>query len=734
MDILKRELQSLDESIKSDLSEAITEARLLGHFFVGTEHLLRVMLKRGLNLDRDKLQKLKGLVEVLGYPRQQAKNIEITHITPAMQKLIADLRTRKVKDRSEVFRVLLEHDANFIKLCVNLLKIDLKDLIGHEFKKSYKLPPLLNKLGRDLNSLALQGKLNPLIGRDDIIRKVIQVLIRRSKNNPVLIGEPGVGKTAIVEGLAQRIVRGEVPPALKDKVIVELNVSNLVAGTKHRGEFEERLNKLIDELKAHPNIILFIDEIHTIMGAGDSHGPLDAANILKPSIARGEIKLLGATTVDEYYRYIERDPALERRFQPILVEEPTADDTVEILKGIISRYEEHHKVRYTLEALQAAVRLSIRYITDRHLPDKAIDLIDEAGALVRIEDPNSPELTVTEEVIARVVSERTGIPIGKLRLDERQKFAQLEHELRKYIFGQDDAIERVARVIKISRAGLTSGKRPYGVFLFLGPTGVGKTFFAKTLARILFDDEDALVRIDMSEFKERHEVAKLIGAPPGYIGYEQEGILTKALKTHPYCILLLDEIEKAHPEVFDLFLQVFDEGRLRDSKGRNLSFTDTVIIMTSNIGSKLIFENIDKLSFEQLRELVTRELLKFLRPELLNRVDEVVIFRPLSRDAIKSIGMCQLEELKRNAETQGVKLEFDESVLQWIIERGYSPEFGARNIRRVIQRHLVGPIAQKLLETDIKGKKLRLFMENGQLKMQVEEVMNSENFDTQLDT
>ena len=744
METIRAKLDKLPPEVRKLIIGAEVEAKTKNHFFIGIEHLAEPLLSHPeigkLLRSSGDFPKLRKILQTLSYPKlkQPSQPLEITK---GLRELLDALSVYTNPTPRDIFTELLNR-TNIFTLSLKLSGYNLDELRSQSASpssKKFKIPPTLSKVARNLNELALQGKLSPVIGREKEISRVIQVLLRKTKNNPVLIGEAGVGKTAIVEGLAQRIVRGEVPPQLRDAVILELNTASIVAGTKYRGEFEERLNRIIQEASSDPNIILFIDEIHTIVGAGDSGGGLTAANILKPAIARGELKLIGATTVDEFYRFINKDPALERRFEAILVEEPSYEEALEILRGVAPKYEEHHKVKYRPEALEAAVKLSIRYITDRHLPDKAIDLIDEAAAYVRLEHPTEELPEVTEEDIAKVVSARTGIPVGQLRKDERERIANLESELRKYIVGQDEAIEKVAKVIKISRAGLTTHKRPYGVFLFLGPTGVGKTYFAKILAKILFDSEERLFRIDMSEFKERHEVAKLLGAPPGYVGYEQEGLLTKALKTHPYCIILLDEIEKAHPEVFDIFLQVFDEGKLKDAKGRNLSFTDTVIIMTSNIGSELIFEMLKKaggdpeaLPMEVLKKAIQQEILKFLRPELLNRIDEVIVFKPLSKEAVRDIVRMQIKEIADKLKDQGVELEVTDEAVDLIISEGYSLEFGARNIRRTLQRLLVSPLAQRILDGEIQpGDKVKVVVDNGQLSF---ERVSSEPSDSNLGT
>ncbi len=677
----------------------------------------------------------------------------------------------------------------------------------------------LEKYGRDLTALARQGKLDPVIGRDQEIRRVIQILSRRTKNNPVLIGDPGVGKTAIVEGLAQRIVKGDVPEGLKNKRIVQLDMGALLAGAKYRGEFEERLKAVLQEIKdSDGQIIPFIDEVHTVVGAGKAEGAMDAGNLLKPMLARGELRMIGATTVDEYRKYIEKDPALERRFQPVYVSEPSVEDTISILRGLKERYEVHHGVRITDPAVIAAAVLSNRYITDRKLPDKAIDLIDEAAARLRTEidskpkaldeverqimqleierealkkekDPASRERLkklekeladlrekanelrarwqeekkaieelhrikeeieqtrieiekaereydlekasylrygklqelekqlkekeqrlkelqkdgallreeVTEEEIAEVVSEWTGIPVSKLLEGEREKLIRLEDYLHKRIVGQDEAVRAVANAIRRARAGLQDPNRPIGSFIFLGPTGVGKTELAKALAEFLFGDEKALIRIDMGEYQEKHSVARLIGAPPGYVGYEEGGQLTEAVRRRPYSVILFDEIEKAHPEVFNVLLQVLDDGRLTDGKGRTVDFRNTIIIMTSNLGSELWMR--DKYPS---REEIQQVLQRFFRPEFLNRIDEIVVFRPLTKEDMRKIVDIQIERVNERLAEKRIRLEVTDRAKDYLAEVGYDPDFGARPLKRAIQRELLDPLSLKVLAGEIK--------------------------------
>ncbi|GAA1711979.1 ATP-dependent Clp protease ATP-binding subunit [Nonomuraea bangladeshensis] len=612
--------------------------------------------------------------------------------------------------------------------------------------------PSLDEYGRDLTEEARQGRIDPVVGREDEIEQSIEVLSRRTKNNPCLIGEPGVGKTAIVEGIAQRIVNGGVPDTLKDRRVIALDLTGMVAGSKYRGEFEERVKKVIDEVRAHADeIIVFIDEVHTLVGAGSAEGGMDAANILKPALARGELHVIAATTIDEYRKNIEKDAALERRFQPILVAEPTVEQTVEILAGLRDAYEAHHQVRITDEALDAAATLSARYITDRFLPDKAIDLMDQAAARVRLRartpgsdvrelegrldalrrdkdqavsaddfdrakeitaqiDKLRPELErarrghddvpqVMVEDIAEVVSRRTGIPVTQLTEQERDRLMRLEEHLHERVIGQDEAVTAIAEAVRRARAGLSDPNRPIGSFLFLGPTGVGKTELARALAAALFGGEDHMVRVDMSEFQERHTVSRLIGAPPGYVGYEEAGQLTEAVRRRPHCVILLDEIEKAHPDVMNILLQLLDDGRLTDGQGRTVDFSNTVVIMTSNIGAQLILEAAgDPGTLEgRLMELLRRSI----RPELLNRIDETIIFKRLERDQLRQIVDLLLERTRQRLRGQNITLEVTDAAKDWLAQRGYQPEFGARPLRRTVQRELDNRLSTMLLTGEV---------------------------------
>ncbi|MFM0171671.1 ATP-dependent Clp protease ATP-binding subunit [Paraburkholderia sediminicola] len=628
--------------------------------------------------------------------------------------------------------------------------------------------PTLDKFGRDLTALARQGKLDPVLGRAQEIESTIEVLARRRKNNPVLIGEPGVGKTAIVEGLAQRIVNDDVPENLRGKRLVEVNINSMVAGAKYRGEFEERAKTLIDEVTAKKDeLVLFIDELHMIVGAGQGggEGGLDIANVLKPALARGELSLIGATTLNEYQKYIEKDAALERRFQPVLVPEPTVEQTIVILRGLRDKLEAHHQVTFADDAFVAAAEMSDRYITSRFLPDKAIDLIDQAAARVRIGATSRPAdiqeleaeiaqlrreqdyassrkrydeakkfeerigekqtkldeqmeawqrktgsetLEVTVAAIAEVVSRLTGIPVTELTQEERQKLLDMENKLRERVVGQDDAVVAVSDAVRLSRAGLGQANRPIATFLFLGPTGVGKTELAKALAETVFGDEQAVIRIDMSEYMERHAVARLIGAPPGYVGYDEGGQLTERVRRRPYSVILLDEIEKAHADVSNVLLQVFDDGRLTDGKGRVVDFSNTIIIATSNLGAHIIMDNLEKPEGERLADKAMREELMgvlkgHFRPEFLNRIDEVIVFHGLSRENIRSIVQIQLERVTRTAAAQDITLKMDESIVDHLADAGYRPEFGARELKRQIRQELETRLAKEILNNDLKS-------------------------------
>ncbi|MEV5439874.1 ATP-dependent Clp protease ATP-binding subunit [Streptomyces sp. NPDC052682] len=650
--------------------------------------------------------------------------------------------------------------------------------------------PTLDKYGRDLTDLARQGRIDPVIGREQEIEQTVEVLSRRGKNNPVLIGDAGVGKTAVVEGLAQRIADGDVPDVLTGRRVVALDLTGVVAGTRYRGDFEERMNNIVEEIRSHSDqLIVFIDELHTVVGAGGGGGDggsMDAGNILKPALARGELHIVGATTMEEYRR-IEKDAALARRFQPIMVPEPTPSDAIEILRGLQDRYEAHHQVRYTDEALVAAVELSDRYLTDRRLPDKAIDLIDQAGARVRLrartkgsdvrsmereleqltrdkdqavadeqyeqatqlrdrivelkrritqaggdgEVDEGQDLVVDAEAIAEVVSRQTGVPVSRLTEEEKDRLLGLEAHLRQRVVGQEEAVRVVADAVLRSRAGLASPDRPIGSFLFLGPTGVGKTELARALAEALFGSEDRMVRLDMSEYQERHTVSRLVGAPPGYVGHEEAGQLTEVVRRHPYSLLLLDEVEKAHPDVFNILLQVLDDGRLTDAQGRTVDFTNTVIVMTSNLGSDVITRRGGALGFaaggsdadeEARREQILRPLREHFRPEFLNRIDEIVVFRQLTEDQLRQITDLLLGRTRRLTQAQGITVDFTDGAVDWLARRGYEPEYGARPLRRTIQREVENELSRLLLDGRIKeGGRVTVDVTDGRLTFRTQE-------------
>ncbi|MGA1602120.1 MAG: ATP-dependent Clp protease ATP-binding subunit [Prochlorothrix sp.] len=709
---------------KRVLELSLEEARQLGHNYIGTEHLLLGLIREG-----------------EGVAARVLENLGVD---------LSKVRTQVIRMLGETAEVSTGGGSGRTKT------------------------PTLDEFGSNLTQLAGESKLDPVVGRQKEIERVIQILGRRTKNNPVLIGEPGVGKTAIAEGLAQRIAQNDIPDILEDKRVVTLDIGLLVAGTKYRGEFEERLKKIMDEIRSAGNVILVIDEVHTLIGAGAAEGAIDAANILKPALARGELQCIGATTLDEYRKHIERDAALERRFQPVMVGEPSIDDTIEILHGLRERYEQHHKLKISDDALEAAAKLSDRYISDRYLPDKAIDLIDEAGSRVRLincqrppaareldqelkqvlkdkddavrsqdfdragelrdkemelkgqirnivqskksEDGSEDESPiVTEEDIAQIVASWTGVPVSKLTESESVKLLNMEDTLHNRLIGQDEAVKAVSRAIRRARVGLKNPNRPIASFIFSGPTGVGKTELTKALASYFFGSEEAMIRLDMSEFMERHTVSKLIGSPPGYVGYNEGGQLTEAVRRRPYTVVLFDEIEKAHPDVFNMLLQILEDGRLTDAKGRTVDFKNTLIIMTSNIGSKVIEKGGGGLGFEfsgedaaesqynRIRSLVNEELKQYFRPEFLNRLDEIIVFRQLNKEEVKEIADIMLKEVFSRLTEKEITLEVTAKFQDRLVEEGYNPSYGARPLRRAIMRLLEDVLAEEILSGRVKG-------------------------------
>ena len=784
----------------------------LGHSYIGTEHILYGLAKEGSGVASKVLENQEIMPEqiidvIVNLVGQEAQTGDTLGFTPRAKRVIenAFIEARKLgynyigtehiligilrEADSIAARILLELNTNIPKLYNEIVKVinegedytgSEKNGKGEKRNGSYNKTPTLNQFGEDLTKKAEEGKLDPIIGRKDEIERVIQILSRRTKNNPCLIGEPGVGKTAAVEGLAQKIVSGDVPEILKGKRVVTMDISGMVAGSKYRGDFEERIKKALDEVKKAGDIILFIDEIHTIVGAGAAEGAIDAANILKPLLARGEIQLIGATTLNEYRKYIEKDAALERRFSPVTVNEPSEKDTIKILKGIRDKYEAHHGVKISDEAIDAAVKMSIRYINDRYLPDKAIDLIDEAASRAKLKSYTEPDAlrkleeeieevekdkeeavriqkfekaaslrdkqkelkekyekeqkkwenkknksitNITEENIAEVIANWTGIPAKKITEDENERLKNLEKTLHARVIGQDEAVEAVAKAIRRGRVGLKDPKRPIGSFLFLGPTGVGKTELSKALAESLFGDENAMIRIDMSEYMEPHSVSKLIGSPPGYVGFDEGGQLTEKIRRKPYSVILFDEIEKAHPDVMNMLLQILEDGRLTDSQGRTVNFKNTVIIMTSNIGARLITdkktlgfsknagkeaekEETAKKEYEETKKEVMEALKKELRPEFINRIDEIIVFHKLTDKEISKIIDIMLKEVTNRLETQKIKVELEPEVKELIASKGIDKNFGARPLRRTIQNVLEDRLAEEILDGNIKKNKL----------------------------
>ncbi|MEY2195943.1 ATP-dependent Clp protease ATP-binding subunit ClpC [Bacillus sp. OV166] len=800
------------ERAQKVLALAQEEAIRLGHNNIGTEHILLGLTREGegiaakalygLGLGSEKIQK--EVENLIGKGQDASQTI---HYTPRAKKVIElsmdearKLGHSYVGTEHILLGLIREGEGvaarvlNNLGVSLNKARQQVLQLLGsnesggHQGGASASAnTPTLDSLARDLTSIAREGSLDPVIGRGKEIQRVIEVLSRRTKNNPVLIGEPGVGKTAIAEGLAQQIVNNEVPEILRDKRVMTLDMGTVVAGTKYRGEFEDRLKKVMDEIRQAGNIILFIDELHTLIGAGGAEGAIDASNILKPSLARGELQCIGATTLDEYRKYIEKDAALERRFQPIRVDEPTAEESIQILEGLRDRYEAHHRVSITDEAIKAAVKLSDRYISDRFLPDKAIDLIDEAGSKVRLRSfttpPNLKELEVkleevrkekdsavqsqefekaaslrdteqrlreqleetkknwkekqgkennevTVEDIASVVSSWTGVPVSKLAQTEMTKLLNLEEVLHSRVIGQEEAVKAVSKAVRRARAGLKDPKRPIGSFVFLGPTGVGKTELARALAEAMFGDEDAMIRIDMSEYMEKHSTSRLVGSPPGYVGYEEGGQLTEKVRRKPYSVVLLDEIEKAHPDVFNILLQVLEDGRLTDSKGRTVDFRNTVLIMTSNVGAEALKRNKyvgfniqdGEQDYKDMKGKVMGELKKAFRPEFLNRIDEIIVFHALERKHLEEIVTLLSEQLIKRLKEQNISLELTLAAKEKISQEGYDPEYGARPLRRAIQKHIEDRLSEELLKgTLLTGQHAVIDVDNGEFIVRMEE-------------
>ncbi len=820
--------QNFTERGKRVFQLAHREALRLGHEVVGTEHILLGLLDDADGIVTQILanyglhqEVLKAEIESLigtGKPRSEPVDLP----SSPRAKLVIDLSMREARKMGVNYigtehillgilaegegmaaQLLASHGMDLTRtrmMVRNIINGNLTEPESDPLKAEEILPgrpegpqqsrtPTLDQIGIDLTNMARNRELDPVIGRDKEIQRVVQILSRRTKNNPVLIGEPGVGKTAIAEGLAQRIISGEIPEILKDKRVMQLNVANLVAGTKYRGEFEERMRRIVKEVRETKKVILFIDEIHTLVGAGGAEGAVDAANIIKPSLSRGEFQVIGATTITEYRKYIEKDAALERRFQPVHVEEPTEEDTVRILMGLRDNYEAHHRVKITDDALEAAARLSQRYITERFLPDKAIDLIDEASARARIQTLEVPDdlkalersvvdirrekeavvgaqefekaadlrdqekdliaqiaewrkswtesrnqftPDVKAEDIASIVSEWTGIPVTQLTEEESRRLLRMEDEIRQRLVGQDEALQAVARAIRRSRSGMKDPKRPVGSFMFLGPTGVGKTEMARSLAEFMFGSDDAMIRLDMSEYMERHEAAKLIGAPPGYIGFEEGGKLTEAIRRRPYSVVLFDEIEKAHPDVFNMLLQLLEDGRLTDGQGHLTDFRNAVIIMTSNIGlteamkgRSLGFAEVEGanggIDTAKMKSIVMDEARRGFRPEFLNRVDEIIVFNPLGKEELLRIVDIMLDEVKSRTSECQIKLEIDDEAKKLLLERGYDPKYGARPLRRAIQKMVEDSLSNLMLEGTVKaGEKVLVTVVDGELKFETE--------------
>ena len=814
-------MQRFTDDAQRVLSFAQEAALELGHDYVGTEHVLIGLTKVKNGVAAKALEEL-GIVtedifeaveEQVGRGNKKATSIYMTPRVKHVLELAVQVANRMNHNYVGTEHILLGLLSDGGGVAVGILRAmnirtdDIVEAIRHILGSSSNGDDGrqegannngdlgdLTDFATDLNESAKQGKIDPVIGRDTEIQRVIQILSRRTKNNPVLIGEPGVGKTAIAEGLAQRIVTGNVPEILRNKRIISLSIGSMLAGAKYRGEFEERLKKAIDEVQQHDDMIIFIDEIHTLVGAGATEGAMDAANILKPALARGEFQVIGATTLDEYKKHIEKDAALERRFQPVQVGEPNEEDALEILKGLRDRYEAFHKAKITDEALKAAVTLSSRYITDRFLPDKAIDVVDEAASKVRmkvfsaapdvkaledrlntvkkekeaavtsqdfekaaklrdeeqslvkeIDDKKSvakeeseQKLVVTEDDIAAVVAQWTGIPVAKIADEESQTLLHLEEELHKRVVGQDDAVTAVAKAVRRARAGLKDPKRPIGSFLFLGPTGVGKTELARALASSLFGDESAMIRLDMSEYMEKHTVSRLVGAPPGYVGYEEGGQLTDAVRRKPYSVILLDEVEKAHADFFNILLQVLDDGRLTDSQGRTVDFRNTVIIMTSNLGAKALHKNSSELGFlapkksesstnqsnsidfKEAKKSVMDAVKRHFRPEFLNRIDEMIVFRPLTEEDLKHIVSILMSDVTKRLKERELQLEITSEAMQLLVKEGSDFTMGARPLKRAIQRLIEDPVSDLILKGDVtKGKTIKVDVKDNEIVVSV---------------
>lgn len=806
------------ERAQKVLALAQEEAVRLGHNNIGTEHILLGLVSEGegiaakalttLGLETERIQE--EVEQLIG---RGQKITGTPYYTPRAKKVIElsldearKLGHSYVGTEHILLGLIREGEGvaarvlNNVGVSLNKARQQVLQLLGSSESGSHQgssaasaNTPTLDSLARDLTAIAREGSLDPVIGRSKEIQRVIEVLSRRTKNNPVLIGEPGVGKTAIAEGLAQQIVQNEVPEILRDKRVMTLDMGTVVAGTKYRGEFEDRLKKVMDEIRQAGNIILFIDELHTLIGAGGAEGAIDASNILKPSLARGELQCIGATTLDEYRKYIEKDAALERRFQPITVDEPTMEESIQILKGLRDRYEAHHRVSIIDEAIEAAVKLSDRYISDRFLPDKAIDLIDEAGSKVRLRSyttpPNLKELEVkleevrkekdasvqsqefekaaslrdteqrlreqleetkknwkekqgqentevTVEDIASVVSSWTGIPVSRLAQTETDKLLNMENILHNRVIGQEEAVKAISKAVRRARAGLKDPKRPIGSFIFLGPTGVGKTELARALAESMFGDEDAMIRIDMSEYMEKHSTSRLVGSPPGYVGYEEGGQLTEKVRRKPYSVVLLDEIEKAHPDVFNILLQVLEDGRLTDSKGRTVDFRNTVLIMTSNVGAsalktnKYVGFNIQdgEQDYKDMKGRVMEELKRAFRPEFLNRIDEIIVFHSLEKKHLQEIVSLMADQLVKRLKEQEIYLTITDAAKEKIAQEGYDPEYGARPLRRAIQKHIEDRLSEELLKgTVLNGQHIDLDVEDGEFTVRVKDAQQLTN-------